>query len=558
MKKRIALIISIVSFTQVFGQVSPGKFRLELANKNDTTYSISKPEEFLSIKTIQRRNKYGIPITIQDIPVVQSYIDSLETLGLHVISRSKWMNAVIVESTDTALLDTITNLSFIVSKEKSFTPSKIKSTGFDKLTDPVTTKSTIMYGNTHRQIMMLNGHCLHEQGYQGEGMLIAVIDAGFTNVDSFTAFDSIRNNGQILATRDFVDKGTGVYEDHTHGMKVLSTMAGNIPGQFLGTAPKADYLLLRSEIGDDFEYKIEEDWWIEAAEFADSMGADIITSSLGYVEYMDSTQNYTYENMNGNTARITRAADIAASKGMLVVTSAGNYRKEPWHYISAPADADSVIAVGAIKSDFTITDFSSAGPSYDGRVKPNVVAMGEGTAVIQDGGYIGTGKGTSYSGPIIAGMAACLWQSFPDASNMEIINAIDKSADRYTNPDSLYGYGLPNFYHAFLYLTAPDTLFECELYSAGPGLTDAIAIIEVGPNPFLDYINIHFKRKFGKNAQVRLYNACGILLFQETINIAITKTVKLMPDSYLKPGIYFLTVQHAGNTHNFKLMKPSD
>jgi len=343
---------------------------------------------------------------------------------------------------------------------------------------------------SENQNNMIGVQYLHALDYRGQDMIIGVFDAGFYRVDSLGIFDSLRNEGRILGTVNFVDPGKSVYTSDTHGMAVLSTMAANKPGMMVGTAPKASYWLLKTEDADS-EYKIEEDNWVAAAEFADSAGVDVINSSLGYTSFWDSSQSYSYKDMNGKTARITQGADIAFTKGIFVVNSAGNSGDGPWKYIGAPADGINVFSIGAVKDNGKLATFSSVGPTYDGRIKPNIVAQGQGVAVINGANKISSSNGTSFSSPIIAGAVACLWQANPTLTNAELKNFIEKSASLYPHQDTLYGYGVPNFAAAHILisktkeeieepflLTYPNP-FESELFVIFQSPRDQFVDIEI-------------------------------------------------------------------------------
>ncbi len=531
--KNILLIYTLFSTLTSFSQVAENSYRLFLTDKNNNSYTLSAPEEFLSQKALDRRTKYNIEINQSDLPISQTYLDSLNTLGLQILNISKWLNSMVVYSADHELIDTITQLGFVKSKEKittNLTPSA-KRMLFTKshLTEVLGQDDHLDYGYGTTQISMINGHALHINGYKGQGITIGVIDAGFYNVDILPAFDSLRFNSQILGTRDFVDGDQQVYDASEHGMKVLSTMGGNIPGQLIGTAPKASYWLLRSENAST-EFSIEEDNWVAAAEFADSIGCDIITSSLGYTEFDDVSQNYSYTDMDGNTAFITRAADIAASKGVLVINSAGNLADDPWTYISAPADGDSVLTVGAVDAFADYAYFSGIGPTYDGRIKPNVAAMGYQTSVQGSSGAITVANGTSFSAPIIAGMAACLWQYYPDLNNMEIMKKIEESAHQYTNPDNKLGYGIPDFGKA-------------------AGLTESTiskfidqAIIKIYPNPFTEYIQIEITQKLTQDISVKLFNITGYKISEYKYSKVKSAVIHISDLGKLSSGIYLLKI----------------
>lgn len=413
-------------------------------DKNDTEFSLTAPEEFLSERAIERRLKQNIAIDSLDLPVNANYIDSIQTLGVELIHSSKWLNGVTVTSDSVGLVEQIVGWSFVDSVQLT-KPDRLTKSAFNKFEDevPFSPIDTSYYGQAVHQVGMLNGQFLHNEGILGQGMHIAVLDGGFRNADNVPAFDSLWANEQILGTKDFVDPTADFYETHYHGMSVLSCMGGNVPGELIGTAPKASYWMIRSE-DTGSEYIVEEDNWVVAAEFADSVGADIINSSLGYYEFNDPSTNHSYADMDGRTTRVTQAANIAASRGILVFSSAGNERDDPWFRIIAPSDGIDVIGVGAVDKNLEPAYFTSAGPAYDGAIKPNVSAMGYRTAIQQSNGNIGLANGTSFSSPVLAGMAACLWQNNPDKTAREIKLAIMESGNQYLTPDSLLGFGVPN------------------------------------------------------------------------------------------------------------------
>ena len=463
MKKTTTLLLSIFITIVTFSQAAPDKYHVRFTDKNNSPYSIENPLEFLSQKAIDRRTNQNIAIIENDLPVNPAYISSIASTGVAILNVSKWMNSLTIYTTDQTALDAIDAFPFVqsVGKSSSFKPlsqnEKSSKPFFDNesfgdkpkpdgLSENKGTQSVYDYGTALNQIQMLNGDSLHDMGFDGGGMIIAVLDAGFLNVNSLSVFDSLWTNGQILGSRDFVNpQSPNIFGSHYHGCKVLSTMGANLPGEMVGTAPKADYWLIRTEDAAT-EYLIEELNWVSGAEFADSLGADVINSSLGYTTFDDAGQNHTYTDMDGNTAPITIGADIAASKGILVTNSAGNSGNDSWHYIGAPADGDSVFSIGSVNGSGVYTYFSSTGPTYDGRIKPNVVAKGQGTTIVNPwDGSIYTGNGTSFSSPVTAGMVTCLWQANPTKSNIEIMQAVQQSASQANSPDSLLGYGIPNY-----------------------------------------------------------------------------------------------------------------
>jgi len=444
---------------------------------SEKTNSISEysPEELLSPAAIARREKYGIPlVTESDIPVSSQHIRTLTGAGFRLRCTSKWLNTALFTTTGAIKSDISGEYPFIDSIQLVKHPVDPVKRNYSKY--GITEPGTITYKFDPR--LPLKGDMLHKSGLTGLNITIAVLDAGFINADKIEALEPLRKRGGIIATLDFINGNSYVYDYHTHGTSVLSILAGALPGIINGTAPGAKYMLLRTE---DVlsEFPVEEDYWIAAAEYADSAGADIITSSLGYFEFDDPSMDYPFSDMDGDRPFITRGADMASSKGILVVNSAGNERNKAWLRIIAPSDGDSVLCVGAVNHDLTISDFSSAGYSSDGRVKPDVVAPGVLIPLQFEPGVWHSGSGTSFSCPVISGLLASLMQTVPDASPLEIINALRESSDRYTRPDSLYGYGLPDFLKTLRLLEDEHTFRPEEPISAGP-------------NPFTDEILFWF------------------------------------------------------------------
>ncbi len=418
MNKKLLFLIS--AFLFIIHAFAQDRYAVQLTDKNNSPYSISNPLAYLSQRAIDRRTAQGIAITSHDFPVNPSYVSQIAATGATVINTSRWLNTVTIETSSPAVLAAVNALPFVqqvYNVGRMADPNKVKDKFVFETPYPLAAASknsssvlSFNYGPSQNQIAMLGGDILHNQGKTGQGMVIAVIDAGFFNADNMIVFDSLRNDNRLLGTWDFVDHNAQVYDDHAHGTFVTSIMAGNWPGNIVGTAPHASYWLLRSEYAPT-ETLMEEFYWAAAAEFADSAGADIINSSLGYYEFDNPAQNHTYVDMNGKTTPVSRAAAAAASKGIIVCNSAGNEGASNWNYIIAPADADSIISVGAVDDQMNYAWFSSNGPTSDGRVKPTVAAQGQGTFVadLSNNGVF-AGNGTSFSSPVMAGMMACLWQ----------------------------------------------------------------------------------------------------------------------------------------------------
>ena len=540
LKQLLTGLILVLFFHPVTTAQNFAKYRIEFADKNRNPYSIEKPEDFLSQRAIQRRIKQNIAISESDLPVSPYYTDSLKSLGLRIINKSKWFNSVLIETKDTILLDTICKIAFIDSVTL-VKPSVQKKSLRNKFTSEFCV-DIAKQTTQNNQLTMLNGHILHEYGFRGEGKQIAVIDAGFIDADILPAFDSLWINNQILGQRDFVDGDNWVLDAHSHGMTILSILGGNVPNELTGSAPGADYWLLRSE-DTGSEYRIEEENWISAAEFADSAGVDIINTSLGYSTFDDTLQNYTYKEMDGKTTRISKGAVMATSKGILVVVSAGNEGNKLWKYITSPADADNILAVGAVDTSGMLASFSSVGPSYDGRIKPDIAAQGVGTVAQGLDGLIGC-NGTSCSAPVISGLAACLWQANDQLSNIDIIEMIKQSSSQYQNPDTLIGYGLPNFANALSQIGA-DLPYS------------TIRIKGIYPNPFLDKISLLLIQIAPEDIFIELYDIQGKMIKQQRyVNLPggeFELTIDNLGD--LSQGIYIIKVLSGEYCYVNKLVK---
>ena len=445
-------ILFLFNLLTTYGQeVNQGKYWLCFSDKANSPYSIFQPQYFLSARAIERRNKQGIPITEEDLPVSATYLASVEAKGATVLNKSKWMNgATILASED--VLDEIKDLAFV--KEvlyvgKNIAKKNTQTVGFKTGIQKVAySTSESVYGFGQTSIEMVAGEALHEIGNRGEDKMIAILDGGFTNADIMPFFEKMRMDGRIIEGWDFVDNDNTVYESSSHGSQVLSVMGADLPGLFTGTAPKATYVLFKTEDVRG-EYLFEECNWIAGVEYADSMGVDIINSSLGYTTFSDLTMNYKYLDMDGQTSLASKAADIAFSKGLMIVSSAGNSGDNQWRYIGTPADARGVLAVGATDEFGDHAIFSSFGPTADGRVKPNVAALGQSIPVASIYSYnVHESNGTSFSAPLIAGMVASLWQAFPEKTNQEIFDAIEASGNNKDHLNYNLGHGLPDFWKA--------------------------------------------------------------------------------------------------------------
>ena len=457
----VALCIAATSS----GLHAQSKRIIYFTNKGNNSYSLSNPASFLSNRALERRNKYGIKADSSDLPVSDFYLDSLLKLGnFYLLGKSRWLNAVLIQSDDLQIWERIRNISFVQKIEdaamrvtNSLPNDKWKNEFLYPLEIPagrtVNSNSSFQYGAGATQINLHNGSFLHRLGATGTPMLFSFMDAGYNGYLSNPFLDSARSQNRIIATKDFVSGDNNVNEDNQHGLNCLSITAGYKPGTFIGSCPDASFILLRTEDAAS-EYMIEEFNWAMGAEYADSCGTDVISSSLSYTTFDLPTQDHRYSDMDGNTTIISRAADMAAKKGILVATSAGNDGGSGWKYIGAPADADSVLTVGAVNASGIIAGFSSFGPTADKRIKPDVLGLGQGTVLSNASGGLSQASGTSFSTPLIAGLAACLWQLFPEMNNNQIIQTLRTASDRYANPQEQYGFGIPDMRKAVAILIA--------------------------------------------------------------------------------------------------------
>jgi len=555
MKKYFLFFFLTLFSVSLFAQIAPDKYYVQFTDKNNSPYSLNRPWKFLTARALARRLRFNIPIEENDIPVNPQYVKAVAGTGVQILNTSRWLNGVTVYTTDTALIDSIRTFSFVKSTLK-FGLARQKKDKFRK--EAVLPKGVVpafkavdtleaQYGAALTQIKQINGIYLHNKGFRGQGMVIAVLDAGYSYVQTQPLFDSLRNDHRILGTKDFVNPGGDVYPQHYHGRMVLSCMAADMPGTMIGTAPKASYWLLRSEDARS-ENVIEEYNWVSAAEFADSVGADIINSSLGYIGFDDTIFSHPYSDMDGKTCISTRGAEIAASKGILVVNSAGNdglSNTFPW--IGAPADGDSVLTVGAVTATGVRAAFSSIGPTYDGRIKPTVMAMGQGDAVANPTDSIERASGTSFSSPVLAGMSACLWEAHPLATNMQIIEALKKTASLAGNPNTLMGWGIPDFAKADAFLTQLVGIFHPKAPKN---------ILTVYPNPFRDSFSVDIPQNIFGKVQLTLFSIDGKKLFEKVFQVAgLRFSIHNAFLSQLHPGIYLLRLSHAGKSFYGKVLK---
>lgn len=527
-------ITALLTTFFVAGFAQQNYYWVKFKDKSNSPYTIDNPSAFLSAKAIARREKQAIPITESDLPVTPAYLQALAPYITQQKHALKWFNMAVVKIDNPAFIDSIRALSFVDTLAGiEYIPHKsmLQNNKFESVETLPDQKVVYPneYGIAYRQAVMLNADLLHQLGYRGKGITIAHFDNGCLNVNTLKAYDSIRS--RILHTYDYVADEADVYNDGGHGSNTLSCIAANMPGKYIGTAPDASFYLLTTE-DDNAEWVMEEYNWAAGAQWADSAGADLFTTSLGYTEFDNGIGNHTYQDMTGDKTVITRAANMAFQKGILVFNSAGNSGAGAWRYISAPADGQDVIAVGAVDSAEVLGNFSSRGPTYTGVVKPDVCAQGVRSAVINTSGDLGYSGGTSFSCPVMAGGAACLMQAFPDKTVQEIRNAILWSCDRYNTPDNDYGYGVPDLYNAYLYLKNNSNE---KILRVGD---NAI----VYPNPFINSITISVMGKENVPRKVELFDINGQQLYVREF-LMRDKTFELIPAedlTTLPAGVYVL------------------
>ena len=538
MKKRLHWVFLLIPFITFAQDEDAWVF---FVDKENVSESIANPISILTQEAIDRKEMHGVAIDERDVPVNESYISQVKAqTGIIVLAKSKWFNCVHVRGSQEEI-DALEDLQFVDSIEyadDSLTTRASNGFGFVK-GDPEDNNQQRVdytYGATENQVTMLSADFLHQQDFTGAGMIVAVLDSGFPGVDTNAGFARVRDNGRLLDGYDFVDRVDDefAFSNSSHGTRTASDIVGFIEDQFVGTAPDAFLYCFRTEDVNS-ENPVEESYWVEAAERADSLGVDVINTSLGYRGYDNPAYSYTYEDMNGQTAFISRGSNIAFEKGMLLVTSAGN---SGTGMIGAPADAPGVLTVGAVNSNDDYVSFSSIGPSSDGRVKPDVMAKGQSSAVITAAGNIDTSNGTSFSSPIMAGAVTSLWQAFPERTNAEIMQFVRESAHLFNAPTPQMGYGIPNFEDAFNAFV---------LSVEGSAFAKAYT---VSPDPANSVFQVQFPEG-SSQARILVYDLLG----KRVLSKEISKTNNSIDVHTLTSGVYIIQIQDSERSTTQKLIK---
>lgn len=538
MKKILVSFVLMASFVG-FAQQDAWVYFID---KPDAATYLANPLTMLTQKSLDRRTAQNIALDVKDVPIFPSYITQItNATGITVMAKSKWLNALHIRGsvTDIQQLASLTFVNNIQFADKTLNsgalPKNASSQSYQAVNKTLDTQITFAYGNSSNQISMLGGDLLHQQDFTGTGKTIAVLDAGFPGVNTAVPFQRLFTNNLILGGYNYVDQSTNFYTGGSHGTLVLSTMGGYVENSLVGTAPDASYYLFITEDVAS-ENPVEESYWVEAAEEADRLGVDIINTSLGYFGYDNPNYSYSYEDMNGITAFASRGADVAFSRGIICVTSGGNTGSTANPHIAVPAESLHTLAVGAVTASGFYASFSSIGPTFDGRVKPEVAAQGVQAVVSDPTGAIGLANGTSFSGPITAGMVACLWQALPTKTNAEIIQIIKQSASIYANPTPQLGYGIPN------YNTALSTTLGINAVEKG--------IVMLYPNPANDILNFNIQR-FSANAIIEIYSALG----QRVLETKVASANGSITVSPLSSGIYFCRITSGTSTSIIKFIK---
>ena len=546
MRKITFLLLFLATTFFAQAQVATNIYWVQFTDKNNSPYSIDNPEAYLTPRALQRRANQGITIDEYDIPVNPQYLQAVAECGAELINPSKWLNGVSVYVTDPAVIETINALEFVSVVRNCPNDLKAQEQKERWLANELKPSAANRgmygyYGGAETQVTQLKVNLLHEMGFDGKDVIVAVLDGGFIGTDDHSCFDNMREEGRLLGTRDFVYGSTSVYSQSTHGTSCLSTMAAYDPNNMVGTAPKASYYLIHTEDGDS-ENIIEEYNWVSGAEDADSLGVDVCSTSLGYVGFDMGQWDHPYEHYDGHTAPMTIGAEIAASRGMICMNAAGN-DGDGICTLGIPADAEHILTVGAVDENGARAYFSSVGPTYDGRIKPDVMAMGQGTFVAT--GYNGwwpyyNGDGTSFATPVLAGAVACLRQARPYSSVQEICDAIRACGDHADNPDNKYGYGIPDFSQALEMLQVEEPM----------GNTPA-HIISVNPN----HTNgeVHVALNDLHKAELTVFDLMGRKLYTYSFNGLNHTTLESYLNT-LNSGVYFINAVSDSGSETLKLI----
>ena len=537
--KKLLLVVAILCIQQSFAQNQDAW--VIFADKENVEASLADPILIMTQEAIDRKTLQGTPIDERDVPINENYVTQIKNAsGITVLSKSKWMNCVYIigsQSNIEALLDLpfVTNVEYADTSLNLFPGAPIEN---KFALEEANQRINYNYGSAANQIEMLSGDYLHELDYTGEGMIVAVLDAGFPSIDTNPGFQKMRDENRILGTYDFEARTENVDGTSTHGFKTSSDIGGFLQDEFVGTAPQASFYFFVTEYTPT-ETPAEEAWWVEALERSDSLGVDVVNTSLGYRVFDNPNYDYSYEDLNGQTTFSARGANIAFDKGMILVTSAGNGGNSSFPTVGTPGDSPGTLTVGAVSSNGNYASFSSIGPTVDGRIKPDVMAQGASAAVISTSGGVDFSSGTSFSSPIMAGVVTCLWQSRPEVPNGYIMQIIRESANLYNNPTDEMGYGIPNFEDAYAALQQL-------------GLEDEFLMSNFAlyPNPVTSKINISFPEEIS-NATFTIYSILG----NKVLSTEISRSFNSVNMEALNSGMYIASINSNNKQISFKIIK---
>ncbi len=539
--KKIALLLALFYLLPVSAQIEEDAL-VFFENKENVDQALANPISILTQKALDRKQLHNTPIDARDVPVNEAYITWIKNIsGISVFAKSKWMNCVYIRGSFEAI-ESLENLDFVNHVEFAD-----KSLNLGPITGGVLTdkfeienqKSSIVYnyGAATNQVEMIAANFLHEQDFTGTGIDIAVLDSGFPGVLTNPAFETLRDQGRLLGTYNFITREETADAPSSHGAKTFSDIGGFLEDEFVGTAPGASfYLYVTEDVGQ--ENPVEEAWWVEALERADSLGVRVVNTSLGYQDYDNPAYSHVYEDLDGFTTIAARGANHAFDKGMFLLTSAGNDGSS-FGFVATPADAAGCFSVGAVDSEELYAPFSSYGPNAAGLRKPDVMAQGVSAAVVDQNGAVDFNSGTSFSSPIMAGAIACLWQSRPQTTNAQLMQIVRESAHLFENPTDLMGYGIPNFetaYTALQMLAIEDQFLETQF--------------ALYPNPSQDVVSFKMP-SFIDKAEVNVFTINGLLVFSSEI----TQQQNTLNISEVASGLYIATIASGATKNSFKLIK---
>ena len=537
--KKLLLVVAILCIQQSFAQNQDAW--VIFADKENVEASLADPILIMTQEAIDRKTLQGTPIDERDVPINENYVTQIKNAsGITVLSKSKWMNCVYIigsQSNIEALLDLpfVTNVEYADTSLNLFPGAPIEN---KFALEEANQRINYNYGSAANQIEMLSGDYLHELDYTGEGMIVAVLDAGFPSIDTNPGFQKMRDENRILGTYDFEARTENVDGTSSHGFNTSSDIGGFLQDEFVGTAPQASFYFFVTEYTPS-ETPVEEAWWVEALERSDSLGVDVVNTSLGYRVFDNPNYDYSYEDLNGQTTFSARGANIAFDKGMILVTSAGNGGNSSFPTVGTPGDSPGTLTVGAVSSNGNYASFSSIGPTVDGRIKPDVMAQGASAAVISTSGGVDFSSGTSFSSPIMAGVVTCLWQARLQTPNGTIMQIIRESANLYNNPTDEMGYGIPNFEDAYAALQQL-------------GLEDEFLMSNFAlyPNPVTSKINISFPEGIS-NATFTIYSILG----NKVLSTEISRSFNSVNMEALNSGMYIASINSNNKQISFKIIK---